>query len=241
MTVSPLRDLPPHLRLLAWPTLNGRVPLPGVRVHAAGAPVGGPVSMACYSRGTTVEFAAGTDPEALLKHPAAALSLTVPLRLVGTLVLWDEAIREAGVYSGSICLASEESVARLMRTAHTTADGDGDDPAPLPGGLPELLEQLQALDLLYRFPVAYRFRGSPGPERQCRVNGWGRLAVRLLWQTAGDPHGLEPARQRLARHLAEHRSTYLRGVRAATAAEDRPGTTRIWDHIHAEQPIPVLI
>ncbi|MFI5615945.1 hypothetical protein [Streptomyces sp. NPDC051567] len=232
-----MRDLPPHLRLLAWPALNGRSPLSGVTVTVPAALADGPVSLACYSPDTAVAFApghrGGAGAAALLTAPESEEPLAEPLRLVGTLALWDEVVREAGVYGGNIYLAAEGSVARLLRTAH------GDD---LPGSVEpaELLEQLHALELLYRFPVAYKFRGAHGRERQCRVNGWGRLLFRTLDATDTDPYGFTAARERLVRHLDTHRDAYLRGVRAASAAADHDGA-RVWEDIHAEQPIPVLI
>ncbi|MFJ4744423.1 hypothetical protein [Streptomyces sp. NPDC088775] len=237
-----LRDLPPHLRLLAWPALNGRGSLDGVRVSLPAELAGNPPSVPCYSRGTTVEFDAvpgdsSGGPEFLLTAPESGPVLAEPLRLVSTLALWDEVVREAGVYASNIYLASERSVAGLLRTAHAIAP-------PSPAELTESLEQLHAMELLYRFPVAYKFRGGHGAERQCRINGWGRLLFRMLSDAGGgsegDQYGIGAARERLARHVQDHRGAYLRGVRAASAAEDHTGA-RIWEEIHVEQPIPVLI
>ncbi|MEV3951080.1 hypothetical protein ACIPJG_25560 [Streptomyces halstedii] len=237
-----LRDLPPHLRLLAWPALNDRGHLDGVRVSLPAERAGDPPSVACYSRGTTVEFDAArgessAGPEFLLTAPESEPVLAAPLRLVSTLALWDEVVREAGVYAGNIYLASESSVACLLNTAHAIAP-------PAPAELTESLEQLHAMELLYRFPVAYKFRGAHGAERQCRINGWGRLLFRMLNDTCGgsegDRYGIGVARERLARHVQDHRGAYLRGVRAASAADDHTGA-RIWEEIHVEQPIPVLI
>ncbi len=232
-----IRDLPPHLRLLAWPAINGRGPLEGVHVSLPAVPSDDPPSVACYSRSVRVEFDAAfqgaSGPGALLTAPASAAALAEPLRLVSTLALWDEVVREAGVYGGNIYLASEKSVGQLLRTAHAIAP-------PSPAELAESLEQLHAMELLYRFPVAYKFRGAHGAERQCRINGWGRLLFRMLNDTDGDRYGIGTARARLARHIQDHRDAYLRGVRAASAADDHAGA-RIWEEIHEEQPIPVLI
>ncbi|MGW4443890.1 hypothetical protein [Streptomyces sp. NPDC004682] len=236
LSTTALRDLPPHLRLLAWPALNRRPGLPGVAVRAPAELAAAAPSLACYSGEVGITLPAHTvRPEALLTAPPATTALAEPLRLVSTLALWDEVVRESGVYPGNIYLASERSVALLLSTAHP--DG-GESPRPVP--LPELLEQLHALELLYRFPVAYKFRGAHGRERQCRINGWGRLLFRLLAAAPGDPYGIAAARARLSGHVAAYRDAYRRGVDAARAAEDGSGE-RIWAGIHAEQPIPVLI
>ncbi|MCM2392540.1 hypothetical protein [Streptomyces albipurpureus] len=231
-----LRDLPPHLRLLAWPALNRRGALTGVTVSTPSGLAAGPASLACYSRETSIAIRPryeGADPESLLTAPEHTDLLAEPLRLVGTLALWDSVVRVSGVYAGDIYLASERSVARLLHIAHA-----GEPPTSVDLG--ELLEQLHALELLYRFPVAQKFRAAHGQERQCRINGWGQLLFRLLSGTHTDPFGLVAARGRLSQHLRDHRSSYLRGVRAASAAKDH-GSTRLWDDIHAEQPIPVLV
>lgn len=235
MLMEALRDLPPHLRLLAWPALNLQGELPGVRVTVPVELTTSPASLLSYSRGTSVELSpeAEADPGALLTAEKPARLLAEPLRLVTTLALWDEVVRESGVYPGSIYLASEAAVARLLTTAHDCAP-------PSSVELPELLEQLHALELLYRFPVPCKFRGGHGRERQCRINGWGRLLFRLLCEADTDPYGIGAARERLTEHLGTHREAYLRGVRAATAAPDGAGAG-VWESIHAEQPIPVLI
>ncbi|MFJ6105302.1 hypothetical protein ACIQHY_30410 [Streptomyces sp. NPDC092359] len=245
MPARALRDLPPHLRLLAWPALNRLGAVDGVTVSVPPELASSPPSLACYSGsvGLTYRDDAGTGAawDDALTAPESADVLAEPLRLVSTMALWDEVIREEGVYRGNIYLASERSVAVLLDTAHGTARGTAQDTAPRTADrLAELLEQLHALELLYRFPVAYKFRGAHGLERQCRINGWGRLLFRLLDAAPHDPYGIRTARARLSRHVRTHREAYRRGVAAASAAEDASGA-RIWADIHAEQPIPVLI
>ncbi|MEU3523163.1 hypothetical protein AB0E62_04730 [Streptomyces sp. NPDC038707] len=236
---TPLRDLPPHVRLLAWPALNRQGAVPGVSVDVPPELAAAPPSLACYSGAVGVRFHPPTapgpapEPEELLTSAESDGPLAEPLRLVGTLAVWDEVVRAGGVYGGNIYLASEHSVAALLRTAH-------DAEPPTADRLAELLEQLHALELLYRFPVAYKFRGKHGLERQCRINGWGRLLFRLLDAAPTNPYGLGDARRRLAEHVHAHREVYRRGVIAASAAEDDSGA-RIWSDIHAEQPVPVLI
>ncbi|WP_177154133.1 hypothetical protein [Streptomyces sp. 2131.1] len=231
-----MRDLPPHQRLVAWPVINRLGALEGVTVTVPPELAASPPSLACYSRAVRVAHrpSGGDSPlDALLTSPESAHVLAEPLRLVITLALWDEVIREGGVYGGNIYLASERSVGVLLHTAHTIEPAAADR-------LAEILEQLHALELLYRFPVAYKFRGTHGLERQCRINGWGRLLFRLLDAVPDDPYGIRACRARLTEHVRTHRDAYRRGVIAASAAEDSSGA-RIWADIHAQQPIPVLI
>ncbi|MGW1411527.1 hypothetical protein [Streptomyces sp. NPDC002403] len=75
-------------------------------------------------------------------------------------------VRKTGVYPGNIYLASEQSVALPLNTAHGTEPSASDGPSATVR-LEELPKQMHALELLYRFPVAYKFRGTHGPERQC--------------------------------------------------------------------------
>ncbi|MFJ2116065.1 MULTISPECIES: hypothetical protein [unclassified Streptomyces] len=237
MPSTALRDLPPHLRLLAWPAINRLGTVDGVTVTVPPEFAFSPPSLACYSRAVLVTYrrSSGADVplDDVLTAPESVDTLAEPLRLVSTLALWDEVIRESGVYRGNIYLASERSVAALLHAAH------GAEP-PAADRLAELLEQLHALELLYRFPVAYKFRGTHGLERQCRINGWGRLLFRLLDAAPHDPYGIRAARARLSQHVRTHQDAYRRGVAAASASEDASGA-RIWADIHAEQPIPVLI
>ncbi|MFF8957914.1 hypothetical protein [Streptomyces sp. NPDC014894] len=233
MSVTALRDLPPHLRLLAWPALNLRGELPGVRVTVPVELTTSPASLICYSRATRVEFDPGTDPGAALTAAEPAEVLVEPMRLVTTLALWDEVVRETGLHPGGLYLASEGSVARLLSTAHDCAP-------PSSVELPELLEQLHGLELIDRFPVAPRFQGAHGRERQCRINAWGRLLFRMLDGVKSDPYGIAAARGRLTAHLAAHREAYLRGVAASSDAAGDAGAV-LWESIHAEQPIPVLV
>ena len=235
-TTSALRDLPPHIRLLAWPALNRRDSLPGVAVAVPDHLAACPASLACYSRAVTVGLdlppdVAGT-PEAVFRRGDYIHPLLEPLRLVVVLALWDEVVRAEGVYAGNIYLASEGSVAALMEVALGSAP-----PAP---ALDELLEQLHAMEMLYRFPVAYKFRGAHGRERQCRINGWGRLLFHELTGTDDDVIGYRDMRTRLTEHITQHRDAYTRGVARAVAAHDDAGG-RVWQTIHEDQPIPVLI
>ncbi|MFI5937775.1 hypothetical protein [Actinoplanes sp. NPDC051494] len=229
MPTTPLRDLAPHVRLLAWPDLNATATVPGVSVHVP-PELTGARQLAWHSAETTVTTTG--DPAALLTDPAVAATLTEPVRLVRSLALFDDVVRAENVYQGNIYLASEASVAGLL----DVAAGVPVDTARLATDL----EQLHALELLYRFPVAYKFRGGHGIERQCRINGWGRLLDRLLTRAGLDTDWAEAVRARLTVHVRRHRPAYLDGVADALVADDRSDGT-VWARIHRRQPIPVLI
>lgn len=227
---KPLRAVPPHVRLLALPRLSGHEPIATVDVSVPQELTAAPVSLMCYSGAVTIELpddGAGQfgPAQRLLVHPEVTARLTEPLNVVRALALWDEVVREQGIFPGNIYLASEQSVANLLAVVG----------APTPEDLAELLESLHALELLYRFPVAYKFRGEYTEARQCRLNGWGRLLFRLLRPT---DVVLADWRQRLTDHLTQHRGSYDHGVRLALGASDDVGVT---DEIHAGQPVPVLI
>ncbi|MGH3867154.1 MAG: hypothetical protein ACRDQ4_13620 [Pseudonocardiaceae bacterium] len=231
---TPLRDLPPHVRLLAWPSLNGHGDVPGVSVSVPSMLASSPPSLACCNQQVSVELPLPdrdlSRAETLLTDPLVGEALAEPVRLMCLLALWDEVIRQQDVYRGNIYLASDDAVASLVQVAGGEAPGD----------LGELLEQLHNLELLYRFPVAFKFRGTHGPERQCRANGWGRLLYRLMAATDAGPQWIEPWRERLTAHVRQYLAEYQHGVLAATQADDH-ANARVWEEIHSLLPVSVLI
>jgi hypothetical protein len=73
-----------------------------------------------------------------------------------------------------------------------------------------LLRELSALELIYAFPVASRFRcGGYDGEVQFRLNGWGRaLAGRFPWPLTAASR--ERAHAVLRTHVDENRTAYVR-------------------------------
>jgi hypothetical protein len=227
-----LANLPPYLRLVAWPALNNIGELPGVTVKMPASLTGQPASLLCSSSEVTVTLPRSGDKAAsdLLLASASNGLLAIPVRLVSVLVLWDEVVREQGIFAGNIYLASEDSVAKLLSIA-----GE-----PVPTNLGEVLHQIHNLELLYRFPVALKFRGTYGPERQCRANGWGRLLCRLVQGTEPGQSVTEGWRELLSTHVREYWKAYRLGVDLAKNANDDT-EPKIWDQILETQPIPVLV
>lgn len=230
----PLHDLPPHLRLLARPALSGvagPVPLDVVVPdHYSGLRA----SLLAQADGVAVRVPAGSAPVdavllTLLTSQATTPGLRPLLDIVVGMAIWDEALRTRGIFAGNAYLASEDAVGALL-----TVMG-----AKVPGSLTRHLEELQAFELLYRFPVAYKFRGVYGAERQCRLNGWGRLLYRHL--AGADGAGLPVATWRAAvdRHLETYHEPYRVALdRAVRAVDEAPGET--WDTVRA-LPVPVLM
>jgi hypothetical protein len=125
------------------------------------------------------------------------------LNLVLALAVWDSEFRAAGLYAGNIYLASEASVRPLLRVVGLPSEPDvvADDE------LDESLRRLVEVELIYRFPVAVKFRGEFGPDKQFRLNGWGRrLASRVTSDLGVDR--TDALHTAAARHLELHRALY---------------------------------
>ncbi len=152
--------------------------------------------------------------------------------LVVLLAAWDDAIRELGLYSGRVYLASEDAVGRLFDVA-------GAD-RPDPEQLHDLLLEAQSLELIYRFPVAYKFRRTYGFENQCRLNGWGRRLARRAIQ---DQESLELRDERhanLKRHLRDHFSAYDQHIQYV-ASEGLATAPADSFTLAARLPVPILL
>jgi hypothetical protein len=230
-----LRDLSPPARLLALPALRGHAgDSPSVAVTIPPALLGCPPALACCASEVTVDLRTADDDLAAVRMALADGTthsvLAEPFRLISALVIWDESIRQQDVFRGHVYLASDYSVEVLLRTS---------DCAP-PTDLAALLDQLQNLELVYRFPVALKFRGRYSLERQCRANGWGRLLHRTVVESRADHDWLERCRQRLTQHIQQYRDAYRQGIVSACRADDQ-SDTGFWDQIHETQPIPIVI
>jgi hypothetical protein len=152
--------------------------------------------------------------------------------LVVLLGAWDDAIREIGLYPGRVYLASEDATGRLFRFAG--------EQTPEPDSLRELLIEAQSLELIYRFPVAYKFRRAYGSENQCRLNGWGR---RLARRAVRDP---ESARLRerwhanLRAHLLERFNDYSNHIEYV-GSEGLASAPADSFALAARLPVPILL
>jgi hypothetical protein len=147
--------------------------------------------------------------------------------VVMALAAWDSQFRRHELLSGNVYLASERDAAALIQVA-----GLGRPSGPV---LEVALASLFGLELIYRFPVALKFRGVFGRERQLRLNCWGR---RLVDRLVADPVLAERAgtiNANLSRHLAEHDSEY----RAHMRALGRPASATPGDAWLSARQLPV--
>ncbi|MFF9018223.1 hypothetical protein ACF09C_35355 [Streptomyces sp. NPDC014870] len=230
----PLHGLPPHLRLLAWPALRGAEGTGLLDVAVPDRYRGLPTMLLAQADDIAVRVPAGPAPVdaallTLLTSGAATPALRPLLDIVVCMAIWDEALRSSGAFAGNAYLASEEAVGALLTVAG----------AEVPGSLVAHIEELQSFELLYRFPVAYKFRGAYGAERQCRLNGWGRLLYRHLAGAGGAGLPMATWRAAVERHLQTHHEPYRLALdRAVQAVDEAPGET--WDTARA-LPVPVLM
>ncbi|WP_441248221.1 hypothetical protein [Kitasatospora sp. McL0602] len=156
---------------------------------------------------TSADLTADQFLESAVGELAEAIPLGGPLSatlsLVLVLALWDEEFRASGLFAGNIYLASERAVPAL-------ADAAGLDCPDLhsPQTLDRLLGELFQAELIYRFPVAVKFRGVFGKERQFRLNCWGRRLVAQLECHPATVNLAASVRAGIRAHLDQHRAAY---------------------------------
>ena len=99
----------------------------------------------------------------------------------------DRCFRDSGLWPGNIYLAGAEALRLAL-------DVMGD--TPLFRGPEPVLRELAALELIYLFPIAGKFRsGAYDGQIQYRLNGWGRAlsASADRCRGRGGPRGCLPA------------------------------------------------
>lgn len=242
MSAVGLHDLPPCLRAAVLPAIRagGAQELGGERsVRLFAARDGVPVYLRVWDRELeleTVPAASAEDLRAALEDFIAAGGLReqVPdlFALVGLLSVWDDLIRELELYPGRVYMASEEATRRLFGLA-------GLEP-PGPDDFRTLLLEAQALELVYRFPVAYKFRRAYGRENQCRLNGWGRRLARRAFKDPESARARDEWTARLRAHLVANGDTYRSHVEyvASKGMATAPGDS--WE-LANELPVPLLL
>jgi ATP phosphoribosyltransferase len=228
-----LRSLPPHFRILAWPAMQeseGYDPLSvsvpaELRVFGVGTVV---VSPRTYCRlPAALEQSYSTLEDELCSREAIK-TIWLLYELISVLSIFDSEIQERRIYPGHIYLASDRAVESLLEVCNI----------PVSGTVSELLDTLQAFELIYRFPIARKFTDSFTVARQCRANGWGRLLYDILRKSelGGD---IENWRSRIADHIQKHLSAYKKGVEAALASERHDGGYP-WLAIVGQLPVPIV-
>lgn len=143
----------------------------------------------------------------------------------------DRCFRESGLWPGNIYLAG----AGALRLA---LDVMGE--ASLLRGPEAVLRELAALELIYLFPVAGKFRsGAYDGQIQYRLNGWGRaLAARLTAAPAGAAQA-SAYRQELSAHLVRESERYGSFLCQLDVARQDYCGDRLADALAL--PIPVLV
>lgn len=120
--------------------------------------------------------------------------------IVTVLAALDELFTKLDLYQGHVYIASERAMSKALHVA-------GADSLEYPALL-GALNDLQALELLYRFPVARRFRQAYDGQSQCRLSGWGRRLGVMLVQHAPAQLMYSDCMARLQRHLEKDRERY---------------------------------
>jgi hypothetical protein len=143
----------------------------------------------------------------------------------------DRCFRESGLWPGNIYLAGAEALRLAL-------DLMGD--TPLFRGPEPVLRELAALELVYLFPIAGKFRSSAyDGQIQYRLNGWGRaLAARLTVAPAGAAQA-DTYRQRLSAHLAREFERYGSFLSELDVARQDYDGNRL--DAALALPIPVLV
>jgi hypothetical protein len=209
----------------------------GSQISLASFRRGEPPYMLAWNRGTSL--GGETDRESLVEaledHLASGgLRRRSPdlFGLVALLSAWDDVIREIGLYSGRIYLASEEATRRLFEIAGAEA--------PPKECFRALLLEAQSLELIYRFPVAFKFRRTYGSENQCRLNGWGRRLARRATRDRLSATIREDWHAGLRSHLLKHADVYGRHIEyvGSEGLASAPGDSF---SLATRLPIPILL
>lgn len=143
----------------------------------------------------------------------------------------DRCFRESGLWPGNIYLVGAEALPLGL---------DIMGGPPLSRGPETALRELAALELVYLFPVAGKFRsGAYDGQIQYRLNGWGRaLATRLTAAPAGAAQA-GAYRQKLSAHLAREHQRYDSFLGGLDVARQHYAGNRLDDALAL--PIPVLV
>lgn len=218
LAYGPLTEMPPHLRIVWLQVIrtNAALVLPSFRLGVETNDerqfpylfrIGSPltvVSVIQCDRGGAV---LGGLPTMLSEVVTAESSSGLTDGLVGlvmSLACWDMEFQRRRLFSGNVYLSSDQAACALLNISGEKLEAGV--------RVDELLSALHALELIYRFPVPMRFRGGFGPERQSRLNCWGRLlADNLSAQEHLDPRFVR-IRARINWHLDRYGPKYLKHI-----------------------------
>lgn len=240
----PAASIPPDLRfgaadILADPAAGDLIG--DVTLHAQGCLPAWPAfpNYLRYADRETVVIAEGADEQAELEACLAQVITEISGcgsfndldAAVVALDAVDRCFRECGLWAGNIYLAGAEALRLALEVM-----GD----APLRRGPEPVLRELAALELVYLFPIAGKFRsGAYDGQIQYRLNGWGRaLAARLTAAPAGAAQA-GTYRQELSAHLAREFERYDSFLSQLDIARQDYGGNRL--DAALALPIPVLV
>jgi hypothetical protein len=204
-----LHDLPPDLRALVLTCFRTKLPSKVGEFEISFAEPFSEDGLPAYLLLTYAETelvvhgAAGRDElvegfEGALRRGVLFEMAPDVARVALILDAWDSLFRESHLFTGNIYLGSDSALAELVEI---TAPGPVINPQ-------SLLAELQALEIIYQFPVAYRFRGAYDGVTQFRLNGWGRrLAHRLRENDLGSVE-YSAVKSALESHLQRHEPAY---------------------------------
>ena len=167
--------------------------------------------------GTVFALREGAPPlDAVAEGITSENTLASAVRLALALALWDEEFTAAGLFPGNIYLASEEAGSRLLEMCALT-------PAPTDRtALSVLLSRLFEAELIYRFPVALKFRGEFGPDRQFRLNCWGRSLAEYVRSHARLAEVADETRSKIRHHLHANGQAYRRHMEILSELRAHP-------------------
>lgn len=240
----PMTSIPPDLRfgavdILADPATGDLIG--DVKLHAQGCLPPSPAfpHYLRYADRETIIVADGIDEpaelEACLAQVIKEISGSGSFNDLDTAIVAldavDRCFREVGLWPGNIYLAGTEALRLALDLMGET---------PLFRGPEPVLRELAALELVYLFPIAGKFRsGGYDGQIQYRLNGWGRaLAVRLTAAPAGAAQA-GSYRRELRAHLARESRRYASFLSQLDVARQDYAGNRLDDALAL--PIPVLV
>ncbi|WP_280243773.1 hypothetical protein [Nocardia abscessus] len=129
-------------------------------------------------------------------------AIVTAVQVMLALALWDDEFTASGLFPGNVYLASEEAGLRLLDLCGIAMS------VRQRSALDGLLRELFTAELIYRFPVALKFRGRFGTERQFRLNCWGRQLAARVARHPGNAVLAARLRGDIREHLVEYHEQY---------------------------------
>lgn len=139
-------------------------------------------------------------------------------QVVLALFAWDDLFRVLTLFDGNVYIGAQSSLDNLMQIAA----------APIAYETAKLLAELQALELIYQFPIARKFRGHYDGTTQFRLNGWGRSLASLLLRSHEGKKVYSSANANLKLHLERHFERYCAHLQQLPTLLDESSERAWW-------------